>query len=293
MGNAHPLTSKLLAQHQTATGIIAAGASMQGYRNEMEDALMCLTPLIKGAASASDSDDLSYSTGVFDGHNGERVSLQLAENLVEEIEMLSGFTEEALIDMCLDLDDKIIKGELEDPLGLGSEEAGKRDSGSTAVLCLIHSVKDGGLLPPCMGKYVSRIKSKESEDEEKSSSDSLTVDEEECRDSESSHRIVTVNVGDSRAFLLTSAGRVVPLTTDHKPDVKAEHTRISDAGGFVRMGRVDGQLSLSRAFGDAMYKSCQDQSDPRKQKVIAVPEITTTYAMPGDLLCIACDGLFE
>jgi serine/threonine protein phosphatase PrpC len=39
------------------------------------------------------------------------------------------------------------------------------------------------------------------------------------------------------------------LSRDHKPELEAERERIRSAGGFVLMGRVNGNLNLSRAIG--------------------------------------------
>ena len=61
------------------------------------------------------------------------------------------------------------------------------------------------------------------------------------------------NIGDSRA-VLSRGGQAVKMSTDHKPDLNEERTRIERAGGFVQQGRVNGTLSLSRAFGDFEYK---------------------------------------
>lgn len=57
------------------------------------------------------------------------------------------------------------------------------------------------------------------------------------------------NIGDSRA-VLCRAGTAVALSTDHKPDLPEEKERIEKAGGYVKQGRVNGTLSLSRSFGD-------------------------------------------
>ena len=39
-------------------------------------------------------------------------------------------------------------------------------------------------------------------------------------------------------------------TEDHKPMDAEERKRIYETGGFVRYNRVNGNLALSRAFGD-------------------------------------------
>ena len=69
--------------------------------------------------------------------------------------------------------------------------------------------------------------------------------------------IVCANAGDSRAVLF-SDNKVIPLSEDHKPDNAGEFSRIQAASHFVLDARVDGNLALSRAFGDFTYKN-QDQ----------------------------------
>lgn len=63
------------------------------------------------------------------------------------------------------------------------------------------------------------------------------------------HTYYVANIGDSRA-VLCRGGQPLPLSIDHKPDLTEERNRIEKAGGFVKEGRVNGTLSLSRSFGD-------------------------------------------
>ncbi|KEP63873.1 UNVERIFIED_CONTAM: protein phosphatase 2C domain-containing protein [Hammondia hammondi] len=110
-------------------------------------------------------------------------------------------------------------------------------------------------------------------------------------------RVHAANVGDSRAFLLRRDGSFVALSADHKPNDPDERQRIESAGGHVKkMGngiwRLDGSLALSRAFGDFRLK--QEPSLPADaQRVVAVPDVIQTLAQPGDILFLACDGMFE
>mmetsp|Transcript_13766 Transcript_13766/g.25811 ORF Transcript_13766/g.25811 Transcript_13766/m.25811 type:complete len:466 (-) Transcript_13766:169-1566(-) len=109
--------------------------------------------------------------------------------------------------------------------------------------------------------------------------------------------VVVGNIGDSRALLIRD-GKAIALSEDHKPENPIERNRIRAAGGqVVKIGpchRVDGNLNLSRAFGDFNYKSTTHLS-AEKQKVIAVPDVTRTSFRggPRELLVLACDGLFE
>ena len=61
------------------------------------------------------------------------------------------------------------------------------------------------------------------------------------------------NAGDSRAVACV-AGRAVSLSYDHKPSIQAERERIISAGGWVDWNRVNGNLALSRALGDFVFK---------------------------------------
>lgn len=58
-----------------------------------------------------------------------------------------------------------------------------------------------------------------------------------------------MNAGDSRAVLSRTDG-IVALSEDHKPDNDIEVRRIEKANHYVEDSRVDGNLALSRAFGD-------------------------------------------
>lgn len=104
--------------------------------------------------------------------------------------------------------------------------------------------------------------------------------------------VSVANIGDSRVLLLRSDGSFVALTSDHKPELDAEKARINAAGGFVQQNRVDGQLAMSRAFGDWPYKD-QPKLKPEEQKVIALPDVTTEVGREGDALLICCDGIYE
>jgi serine/threonine protein phosphatase PrpC len=72
--------------------------------------------------------------------------------------------------------------------------------------------------------------------------------------------ILCANAGDSRSVYSKSmSGNQIttPLSYDHKPEEDAESQRIQDAGGFVRAGRVDGDLAVSRGLGDFRFKNVE------------------------------------
>lgn len=108
------------------------------------------------------------------------------------------------------------------------------------------------------------------------------------------YKIIVGNVGDSRCLLLRGGAqhRMEELTQDHKPQNPKEEQRIENAGGYVMNDRVNGDLALSRAFGDSPYKS-NDGLPANQQQVIPIPDITHAVASPGDHLLLCCDGLVE
>jgi len=144
--------------------------------------------------------------------------------------------------------------------------------------------------------------------------------------------IVCANAGDSRAVYSRSNHRVVPLSYDHKPDDEEEERRITDAGGYVSSGRVEGDLAVSRGLGDFRFKeeeavlsgaageedrsstnssgSSNNRSNnttagnkqqqqpmlkPSDQKVSPVPDIIIQNRdrSQDEFIIIACDGIWD
>jgi serine/threonine protein phosphatase PrpC len=116
--------------------------------------------------------------------------------------------------------------------------------------------------------------------------------------------VMCANAGDSRAILDS-----FPLSTDHKPTLPHEQRRIEAADGRVFLGRVDGELAVSRALGDFEFKDYGQQrrltssssssiDDKRKVaqglKVSPFPEVTVHYRSDADqMLVLACDGIWD
>jgi serine/threonine protein phosphatase PrpC len=139
------------------------------------------------------------------------------------------------------------------------------DAGSTAIFCIIENTKSRSNVTPNIPDSVS-----------------LTL----------------ASVGDSQAMIIHrefSKEPTIPLGTQvHRPNLmSSESDRVSKAGGFVKDGRVDGELAVSRAFGDSKFK--KDISRKlTEQKVIAVPSVAEGISLrTGDILVLACDGLFD
>ncbi|XP_014488600.1 PREDICTED: probable protein phosphatase 2C T23F11.1 [Dinoponera quadriceps] len=104
--------------------------------------------------------------------------------------------------------------------------------------------------------------------------------------------LYSANAGDSRAVASIN-GKTVPLSRDHKPTLKDERARIEAAGGFVEYKRVNGNLALSRALGDFMFKR-NERKSPQEQIVTAFPEVQQfPITEDWEFVILACDGIWD
>ncbi|KAE8668268.1 putative protein phosphatase 2C 17 [Hibiscus syriacus] len=99
-------------------------------------------------------------------------------------------------------------------------------------------------------------------------------------------KLWVANIGDSRA-VLSKKGQAIQMSIDHEPNT--ERGSIENRGGFVSnmpgdVARVNGQLAVSRAFGDKNLKS-HLRSDP-DMKTVDIESDT-------ELLILASDGLWK
>ena len=95
--------------------------------------------------------------------------------------------------------------------------------------------------------------------------------------------LVVANAGDSRAVISREAG-VSRLTYDHKPTDESEASRVTGGGAFIRDGRVNGMIGITRALGDHCMK----------QWIISTPHVTVVELVPTDeYLVLACDGVWD
>jgi serine/threonine protein phosphatase PrpC len=96
------------------------------------------------------------------------------------------------------------------------------------------------------------------------------------------------NTGDCRA-VMNNHRETLQLSIDHKPNLPSELERIEKAGGFVSVDphgtpRVNGNLALSRAFGD-FYLS---------PSVIVNPDIYYyKLTKANNFIVIASDGVYD
>lgn len=106
------------------------------------------------------------------------------------------------------------------------------------------------------------------------------------------NRLYCANAGDSR-MIASINGKVEVLSDDHKPNNEKEHKRICDAGGFVECNRVNGNLALSRALGDFMFKRNLNKI-PEEQIVTAYPDVAEREITEDwEFAVLACDGIWD
>ncbi|KAF9824882.1 hypothetical protein SFRURICE_015280 [Spodoptera frugiperda] len=83
------------------------------------------------------------------------------------------------------------------------------------------------------------------------------------------------------------------LSYDHKPNNEEELRRITAGGGWVQLNRVNGNLALSRALGDYVFKRNYRLS-PQEQIVTAFPDVQVRQLNDDwEFIVIACDGIWE
>jgi len=100
------------------------------------------------------------------------------------------------------------------------------------------------------------------------------------------------NAGDSRCVASVD-GIAKPLSRDHKPMDSKERARIEAAGGFVEFNRVNGNLALSRAMGDFVFK--MNEKLPQSDQIVTCnPDIEHEVVEDNwDFLILACDGIWD
>lgn len=105
-------------------------------------------------------------------------------------------------------------------------------------------------------------------------------------------KIYCGNVGDSRA-IASVRGSVQQLSFDHKPNNEGETRRIVAAGGWVEFNRVNGNLALSRALGDFVFKK-NEKKRAEEQIVTALPDVEVRELTDDhEFIVIACDGIWD
>ena len=90
--------------------------------------------------------------------------------------------------------------------------------------------------------------------------------------------IYVANAGDCRAVMCKN-GKMLPLSTDHKPNLPSEKQRIQKNGGRVENGRINKKIAVSRALGDFEFKTIEPPKEAtsdwflENHMITAVPDI--------------------
>ncbi|KAK3248020.1 hypothetical protein CYMTET_35854 [Cymbomonas tetramitiformis] len=101
------------------------------------------------------------------------------------------------------------------------------------------------------------------------------------------------NCGDSRV-VMSSRGKAIALSSDHKPTMPEETSRIKAARGFIEDGYLNGQLGTGRALGNWYMDLKDDSPDGTPGPLTARPDTSSRDVCEGDeFLLIACDGLWD
>lgn len=247
-------------------------SSMQGWRSTMEDA----------HAAIVDFDTSTSFFGVYDGHGGKDVAKFCAKYLHQEVRTHESYSAG---DLGASLERAFLR--------MDELMCGKSGWRKLAIL--------GDKIPDKVEQDGSSVENGEADnriddcvDDEESHSGYLgpSSGSTACVAIIQKNQLVVANAGDSRCVLCRN-GQAYSLSRDHKPDLEAEKERITSAGGFVRYGRVNGTLNLSRAIGDVDYKLDKSLC-VKKQILTANPDINTVSLCEDDeFLVIACDGIWD
>ncbi|CAI5755520.1 unnamed protein product [Candida verbasci] len=105
--------------------------------------------------------------------------------------------------------------------------------------------------------------------------------------------LICGNAGDSRTIMSIN-GFAKNLSYDHKPSNEGEKARICAAGGYVDMGRVNGNLALSRGIGDFDFKKNVDLP-AEEQIVTCYPDVIQHEIdyKQDEFVILACDGIWD
>ncbi|KAF8042845.1 hypothetical protein BT93_A1238 [Corymbia citriodora subsp. variegata] len=173
----------------------------------------------------------------------------------------------------------------------------------------INSIQEAlrGAFANADAKLVNWLETTEEEDESGSTATAIFL---------GSDKIFVAHVGDS-CVVLSRSGKPEVLTNPHRPYGSSkvslnEIRRIREAGGWVSNGRICGDISVSRAFGDIRYKTKKKEMLQKGVKegrwsekfisriqfngdlVIASPDIyQVALGSDAEFIVLASDGLWD
>lgn len=234
-------------QTENASGLKWGVASVQGRRPHMEDMYQAAGFDHRTDAKAARL-GLTHFFAVYDGHGGKRAAAWAHEHLVAN-----------LLETRMDPDDH---GDVADALDEASVQAFLQTDREFLSHAALRGMPDGSTAVTCMLQPPAAPGGP--------------------------RRLLVANLGDSRCCLVRGDGSAVALSDDHKPNRPDERARVQAAGGhvvFAGCWRVQGDLAVSRAFGDSHLK---------RYGVSAEPELSRYDLAEGDAqLVLASDGLWD
>ncbi len=96
--------------------------------------------------------------------------------------------------------------------------------------------------------------------------------------------LTVANLGDSVCTLVKKDKSCHKLSSDHSPSRPDEKERVLRSNGTILRGKVQGELAVTRAFGNREHKSL----------IISKPEIVRQeLTFNDDFLILSSDGLFR
>ncbi|CAM8935080.1 unnamed protein product [Rhodiola kirilowii] len=111
--------------------------------------------------------------------------------------------------------------------------------------------------------------------------------------------LLVSHVGDS-SVVLSRNGKPEILTNPHRPYGRnkvslQEIRRVREAGGWIVDGRICGDISVSRAFGDVRFKTKKnDRIKFKDDLVTALPDIyQVSLGTDAEFILLASDGLWD
>lgn len=332
MGNllGAPVTDKDTHVGVTSSGAEYGVSTMQGWRVHMEDAhitetLIYAAEVVDGKYNIIDLPGHSLFA-VFDGHGGLFAAVYSGENLCRVLSRQKKFIEYAKFELERPAREESITSAAELKEYLEGGMTLLSDAFSDAFVELdkeIYFALNNQKVPDAGKSYQqlrSEIKGESSQSSQHEAHPTNITDEANagttaCVVLVTPKWIVCANAGDSRAVISRHGNQVVALSTDHKPDDDLEDRRIRAAGGYVAGGRVEGDLAVSRGFGDYRFKNlvvvtsvpfsgisesngnehAQSTMTPGNQKVSPIPDLVfhERDAAHDEFVIIACDGIWD
>lgn len=274
---------------------VAWGVSeRQGVRPTMEDAYAHASlELVPGTPRA-------HYFGIFDGHGGPRAANYAGENAANEFHKAYLNIEEATNPLMqaiynpqseeeenpLEKGVYITQGEEENPLEQAiyitpeQEEENPLEQG-------IYVASQQSLIQSALEQsYVDMDKKMQEQFTDGTTAVSAVIED---------GKLYLAWAGDSRAVVADANGTIKATTVDHKPNLPAERKRIKANGGTINevTNAVENpsnglSLGMSRSIGDLGIKKGMNPNI-----IIPNPGMITVNLQQGDIIILACDGLWD